>query len=388
MKKCTIVFLLLLGLSTKGFGQQAQSGAATKLTPTRPLVVPLEVRAPEPPTAFQGGNKTHMVYELHLTNFSKSDCFLSRLEVFAGENHQRRLAQYEGKDLAGRMTQPGSATQADKQRIPGGRRAVVYMWLTLDPAAETPSRLTHRLSVKVGEYPEELSLDAAPVSVLTGPIAIDPPLRGDRWQAANGPSNTSGHRMTMIPLDGLVRIAQRFAIDWVRLREDGRTFTGDPLDNKNYLAYGSQALAVSDGVVVTVKDGIPQNIPGENSRAVPITLETVGGNHVILDIGKGHFAFYAHLQPGSIKVKVGDKIRRGQVLGLVGNSGNSTEPHLHFHIGDANSPLGSEGLPYAIRSFEVQGKASIFGWKPSASDPPAEKRVNQIPIEDEIVRFP
>ena len=57
------------------------------------------------------------------------------------------------------------------------------------------------------------------------------------------------------------------------------------------------------------------------------------------------YPVYAHLQPGSLRVKLGDKVRRGQTLGLVGNSGNSTEPHLHFHITDANSPLGSEGLP-------------------------------------------
>ena len=85
-----------------------------------------------------------------------------------------------------------------------------------------------------------------------------------------------------------------------------------------------------------VKDGIPENVPGANSRAVPITLETVGGNHVIIDIGGGHYAFYAHLKPGGIRVKLGDKVKRGQVIGLVGNTGNSTEPHLHFHISDGN----------------------------------------------------
>jgi murein DD-endopeptidase MepM/ murein hydrolase activator NlpD len=206
---------------------------------------------------------------------------------------------------------------------------------------------------------------------------ISPPLRGDNWQAGNGPSNTSGHRRTILPIDGKAHIAQRFAIDWVQLNPDGKTYTGDPLDNKNYRAYGSQALAVADGTIVAVKDGIPQNIPGENSRAVPITLETVGGNHVILDLGKGRYAFYAHLQPGSLKVKIGDHVKRGQVLGLVGNSGNSTEPHLHFHIGDSNSPLGSEGIPYVFESFEAKARA----------DAPLVKHRMEIPTEDEIVSF-
>jgi murein DD-endopeptidase MepM/ murein hydrolase activator NlpD len=115
-------------------------------------------------------------------------------------------------------------------------------------------------------------------------------------------------------------------------------------------------------------------------------LETVGGNHVILDLGGGHYAFYAHLQPGSLRVKQGDKVKKGQVLGLVGNSGNSTEPHLHFHISNSNSPLGSEGLPYALQSFEVEGKG--WGWKPGTSGASVQKREMEMPLELEVVRFP
>jgi murein DD-endopeptidase MepM/ murein hydrolase activator NlpD len=215
---------------------------------------------------------------------------------------------------------------------------------------------------------------------------ISPPLRGSEWLAGNGPGNSSGHRRALIPTGGGARIAQRFAIDFLQLFPDGRSFNGDQKDNKSYRCYGAEALAVADAVVVATKDGILENVPGPTSRAVPITLETVGGNHVILDLGGGRFAFYAHLQPGSLRVKTGDKVRRGQVLGLVGNSGNSTEPHLHFHISDANSPLGSEGLPYALPSFEVQGRG--FGWKPSSPAAPTEKRQNEMPLENEVIRFP
>src|SRR5262245_48136760 len=222
-----------------------------------------------------------------------------------------------------------------------------------------------------------MSLEAARVAVGQKPVVISPPLRGGEWLAGNGPSNTSGHRRALIPVAGQAHIAQRFAIDWVRLREEGRTFTGDPKDNKNYRCYGAEALAVADAVVAAVKDGIPENVPGPTSRAVPITLETVGGNHVILDLGQGHYALYAHLQPGSLRVKVGDKVRRGQALGLVGNSGNSTEPHLHFHITDGSAGLESEGLPYLLESFEVQKPPNT--WEP---------RQNQLPLQNERVRFP
>ena len=263
---------------------------------------------------------------------------------------------------------------------------VVYMWLTFDVPTDIPGAVQHRLSFKVGEYPEELSLEAATATVSKTPILISSPLRGSEWLAANGPGNSSGHRRALVTTGGGARIAQRFAIDFVQLFPDGRTFSGDQKDNKSYRCYGAEAFAVADAVVVATKDGIPENIPGPTSRAVPITLETVGGNHVILDLGGGIFAFYAHLQPGSLRVKTGDRVRRGQVVGLVGNSGNSTEPHLHFHLSDANSPLGSEGIPYALPSFEVQGKGR--GWKTSSPAAPTEKRQNDIPLENEVVRFP
>jgi hypothetical protein len=371
-------------------GAPSQAGAAAKppsAPPQRPLSVPFDVAVPEPPTAFKAGGKTHLVYELHVTNFSRSDCVLTRLEVIgAGE---KPLARHEGSELnamLAMLARPGAPPEGEKPKIGAGLRAIVYMWLTPEAGAEIPTMLQHRFSVKVGDFPEELSLEAARIAVGQKSLVISPPLRGGEWLAANGPSNTSGHRRALIPVDGQAHIAQRFAIDWVRLREDGRTFTGDPKDNKNYRCYGAEALAVADAVVASVKDGIPENVPGPTSRAVPITLETVGGNYVILDLGQGRFAFYAHLQPGSLRVNVGDKVRRGQALGLVGNSGNSTEPHLHFHISDANSPLGSDGLPYVLPAFEIQGKG--WGWKPSAAQATTDKRQMEIPLENEVVRFP
>jgi murein DD-endopeptidase MepM/ murein hydrolase activator NlpD len=145
-------------------------------------------------------------------------------------------------------------------------------------------------------------------------------------------------------------------------------------------------------VIVGVKDGIPENVPQTKARAVPITLETMAGNYVLLDIGGGHFALYAHFQPNSLKVKVGDKVKLGQVLGLVGNSGNSDLPHLHFHIVNDASPLGAEGVPYVLKSFSLHGiiksNAEIAkdGFK---SDKSIEsKRQMEIPIQNAVVVFP
>ena len=381
-----IVVAVIILATSRITPAQTQSSAAAKPPPARPqkpLSPPFDVAVPVAPTAFKAGGKTHLVYELHATNFSRSECVLTRLEVTgAGE---RPLARYEGSELAAMLARPGTPPDVEKPKVGGGLRAVIYLWLPLDAGAEIPTTIQHRLSFKVGDFPEEMSVEAARVAVGQKPLVIGPPLRGGEWLAGNGPSNTSGHRRALIPVAGQAHIAQRFAIDWVRLREDGRTFTGDQKDNKNYRCYGAEALAVADAVVAAVKDGIPENVPGVTSRAVPITLETVGGNHVTLDLGEGRYAFYAHLQPGSLRVKVGDKVRRGQVVGLVGNSGNSTEPHLHFHVSDANSPLGSDGLPYLLPAFEVQGKG--WGWKATEAKA-AEKRRMEIPLENDVVRFP
>ena len=381
---------LTLKRSTESKDKSAAQATAPKpAAPQKPLDVPADVTVPVPPTAFKGGGgKTILCYELHITNFSRSDIVLTKAEALSSGSAVTKVASFDGDELAKRVLRPGVAanTTADKLKIGAGLRLIIYFWLEIDKGQPIPSMIDHRLSFKVGDYPEELTIQCAKTSVASKPILVSPPLRGSDWLAANGPGDGSGHRRALVPVGGGVHIAQRFAIDFVQLREDGKTFTGDQKDNKNYRCYGTDALAVADGVVVATKDGIPENVPGENSRAVAITLETVGGNHVILDLGDGHYAFYAHLQPGSLRVKQGDKVKRGQVLGLVGNSGNSTEPHLHFHISNSNSPLGSEGLPYALQSFEVEGKG--WGWKPGSSGAGSEKRGMEMPLENEVVRFP
>ena len=103
----------------------------------------------------------------------------------------------------------------------------------------------------------------------------------------------------------------------------------------------------------------------------------MGGNYLILDVGAGRYAFYAHLQPGSLRVNIGDRVKRGEVLAKLGNSGNSTAPHLHFHICDHNAALQCQGMPYVLEAFEVRTKGKQF-----------EKRERQIPVADELVRFP
>jgi murein DD-endopeptidase MepM/ murein hydrolase activator NlpD len=320
-------------------------------SPPNPVGILADVATPIAPTPFTTGGKTQLVYEVHITNFGGGEMLVSRLDVLDGS---ATLASFEGRELNSMMAQP-RLNVADTRSIPPATRAVAYLWVTIDSGKAIPRTLRHRLTVGT----QTLEADAVTVGAAS-PVVVSAPLRGGDWLAANGPGNASGHRRALIALDGKPRIAQRFAIDWVKVGSNGATFSGNAKDNASYFAYGLDVISVADGVVASVKDGIPENVPGPTSRAVPITNETVGGNYVIVDIGGGKFAFYAHLKPGSLKVKTGDRVRRGQLLGLLGNSGNSTEPHLHFHISNANSPLGSEGLPYLIDTWELGGTSGAW----------------------------
>jgi murein DD-endopeptidase MepM/ murein hydrolase activator NlpD len=367
-------------------GSAAQAAIPKPEHTPKPVVPLFNVVIPIAPTAFQGDGKWHLVYELHISNMDKWEYAFTRIELVSADAAQKTLATFSGADLDRMFIHPGLPNAEKVSKLAPGEFGVVFLWVTLDKLEDVSAAIAHRISVKIGDYPEALSIVTPPTSVNKNPVVvISSPLTGDDWLAANGPSNTSLHRRALIPINGYAYISQRFAIDWVQVYPDGKTYKGDPSDNKNYRAYGAEIHAVADGVVTQVGDGIPQNTPGAKSLAVPVTLETIGGNHVIMEIGSGLFAFYAHMQPGSLRVKVGDKVKRGQVLGLLGNTGNSSEPHLHFQICSANSELGSEGLPYALASFEVPGKAgedkiSMFPGGPV-------KHEMEIPTEDEIVRF-
>ena len=129
-----------------------------------------------------------------------------------------------------------------------------------------------------------------------------------------------------------------------------------------------------------------------------ITVKTVDGNHVIIDHGDGFYSFYAHLQPGSVKVEVGDQVQAGDQLGLLGNTGNTSAPHLHFHVMSGPSALGSDGVPYVLDSFELaegateaeldaalaDGKERVPGR--AELDPVGRK--DELPLDNAIVNFP
>ncbi|HEY0701821.1 MAG TPA: M23 family metallopeptidase [Candidatus Acidoferrales bacterium] len=376
-------------LELKRTGDTAQSPSAPAALPAhtpKPVGVGFNAVASITPQAFKADGKWHLVYELHVSNLDKWDCRFTRIDVLDGGAPQKTLASFSGSGLDKMFKRPGLPNAEKISNLTPGEFGIVFLWVDFDRLEDVPATLAHRITVKVGDYPEELTAVTPAIAVDRNPVvAIASPLTGDEWVAGNGPSNASAHRTTVIPINGHAYAAQRFAIDWVEIYPDGKTYRGDPFDNKNYRAYGAEVHAVADGTVTQTLDGLPQNIPNSLKLAVELTLENIGGNHVIVDIGDGLYAFYAHMQTGSVRVKVGDKVVRGQVLGLLGNSGNSSEPHLHFHICDRSSELGCEGLPYALKSFDLLGKGDK--WESTAPHTAVPQEL-QIPTEDEVVSFP
>jgi murein DD-endopeptidase MepM/ murein hydrolase activator NlpD len=131
---------------------------------------------------------------------------------------------------------------------------------------------------------------------------------------------------------------QRRAADLAMDGPDHKTHRGDGRSNADYLVYGQEVLAVADGIVETVVDGVPENVPHDENHYV------VYGNYVLVRHGPSLFSGYMHLQPGQMRVKPGMQVKRGAVIGLVGNSGNSTEPHLHFQLQDGPDGNKSWGV--------------------------------------------
>jgi hypothetical protein len=152
---------------------------------------PVEVHVPRPPTPTVALGRTHLVYELHLTNFGASAATLEQIDVLDGE--RTVLASWSGHQMWQRIRILGQpeAAAATTEAVQPGLRAIAYLWLTLQPGATTPSVLVHRLTLAHGAAEREIiTTTALPLPSAASPIA--PPVRGGPWVAIRGPSNASG----------------------------------------------------------------------------------------------------------------------------------------------------------------------------------------------------
>jgi len=369
------------------------AGAFTALGEERPL--PLHVEVFHPPVVARADQQRYLVHELHLTNFFTGAFDLESIEVFAASDTTHPVARFDGPRLIANLKHfPAPPDTAHDARLEAGRRVALLAWIPLTGTA-TPGTIRHRITVSIVGRPGSLTMLTPAVRVASGePLVVGSPLRGGPWVAANAPRPDAvpGHNRLLFPRGGRMVMPQRFAVDWVRLGDDGRLWRGSIADNGSWSSYGQDVLAVAGGVVTAVKDSLPENTPPDVTT--PMTQQSVAGNHVILDLGSGRWAVYGHLRPGSIRVRPGDRVKRGQVLAAVGNSGNSTGPHLHFHLIDGASTGAGEGIAFVYDRFESLGKLQGSlddleaggAWKPAAA--PAQPRRDDLPTFDSVVRFP
>jgi hypothetical protein len=346
----------------------------------------IEVVCPFPPIPVRIGEHPVLVYELHVTNFDKVPLRLSELTVFDDTDATQPLESVSGNALAQVMVDVGSSEALQKtQKIDPGRRVVVFLWIALKRDAPTPHRLRHRM-VFVSADPKETGTGGASATLKDFPVEVSDdvvlvlssPVRDGVWVAGDGPANESGHRRALLAIDGHVHAPERFASDWVKVGPNGDSHQGTAR-NEDYWAYGEPVLAVADGEVTQIQDGTVDNAP----HALPqlVTLDNILGNYIILRIAPNRYVTYAHLEKGSIRVALHERVARGSVIARLGNSGQATAPHLHLEVTDGNSGLEAEGVPFVFDQFTDFGPGSEY----EVTKHPSIPRKRTLPGKDEVV---
>lgn len=373
----------------------APANAGSVFTP-----VTVEPQTPTAQPVWGSDHRYHVLYELRLTNTKRLPATIQRVEVLSGK---RVLASFADAALVDRLRtlQPAPAEHA--QLGPDVARWL-FVELTFRRRASIPRTISHRVSVLATERPNSTEPTPQTYTVAhtrlrrAAPVSVGPPLRGPGWIPLNACcTHELTHRGSVQSINGTIFNAQRFAIDFVRMDGAGLIVKGDPAVSANYSAYDADVIAATSGKVVETVDGLQDQIPGSLPDRSTLTTQTLDGNHIVIRSDDGTYAFYAHLRPGSLKVRRGQRVRRGQLLGHLGNTGNSSAPHLHFHITDGPDVLGSEGLPFVFDQLGYEGRldtqrspeaTSFVGrWDEHRRARPSARR-REMPLGLTIVSFP
>jgi len=381
---------------------------------------PLTVQPISRPTfPFPGTDgKYHLAFDVQITNAAAAPASLNSVEVVDAQDPTKVLATFAGSQLV----QPGCnygdcnrlrllpATPAPDLTIAPQASRSLLMDFTFDTLAKFPKAVMLRLhgtgaTSPGSKDPEPIDTLGNPFNISAGtPRVLNPPLRGANWVALNGCCDPGwAHRDAIIPADMKLNNSQRFAIDWIRTDDQGNFYTGDKTKNESYVAYGSPVYAVADGTVTATLDDMEANVPGILPASDPVlakklTVENIDGNHIIMDLGGGVYAMYAHFIKGSLLVKPGDKVTKGQQIAKLGNTGNANAPHLHFQLMNGPSILEADAVPYVLDNFGYQGQVSnqsiwdadnylsgsFFG--PDRL-PTSQPRSQQLPVLNAIVNF-
>ena len=217
-----------------------------------------------------------------------------------------------------------------------------------------------KLAVSVYSGTTRVGYAAIPLNDSVAKTELIFPLAG-AWSVASGQSFHTQHRWA---------IPEEFGLDLVKFDANGKTHRGDGSKFTDYYAYGAKILAPAAGKVVLAITGESEDLKalrqagetqeayftrllGDQATRMARGVPGILGNGIVIDHGNGEFSLLAHMKPGSVKVAVGDTVAKGQIVGALGSSGNSTEPHLHYHLCDKPDPLLCAGIPLAFSNIDI-----------------------------------
>ncbi len=318
--------------------------------------------APVNPAPFLGTDrKYHVLYELRLSNRGPVGATLQEIDVFDAET-RATIHTYAGAELQARIRDIGGVSAPDPVIAPGGER-LFLVDLTFGLSASLPVAVGHRFQVLAAKSPSsrEASAVSYPIATVTfdgpPPVVLVPPVRGNGWVVTNGCCDVGNtNRTTILPVNGALWSPLRVAMDLTQLDDAGLFVHDDAAQLGNYTGYGADVLSVGPGRVVALLNTLPDRPAGAPPDSAASSFESSDGNYVVVDLGNGTYAFYGNLQPGSLTVQVGDTVQRREVLGTIGNSGDSAFPHLQFRLMSGGSPFGSDGLPFVLGGFAYEGQ--------------------------------
>lgn len=235
-----------------------------------------------------------------------------------------------------------------------------YMSIQLPiPLGQTvPQSVTHRFIFQDTVQHKEVIVEGGTFAPQKNelPVSIKSPVKGSNWLFINQ-STLGYHFNSLFFMNGKIGSGERYAFDNLIIDEHGENYSGDPAVNESYFNYKDTLFAVADGSIVKVKNGRPEN-SGNGGDVKMITADELAGNYLMLDIGHGRYAMYAHCVPNSFMVQEGDVVKEGDPIALLGNSGNSTGPHLHFQICDSPDFFLTNGLPFVLKKYT---KIGVYG---------------------------
>ena len=339
----------------------------------------------------------HLAYELLLTNTTPLKVDVTMVQISDARTHQVLLT-LTGSTLVANMDRlVAGIVSSPSTTIGGSAVGVVWLDVHVGSRARVPRVLEHRVVASLGGTVSDAVVARIPIKRRAA-IVLGPPVSAGTWLASEGCcSDDTHHRRGVAPVNGELLVPQRFAIDWFLLDDQHRTWIGDPAVLTSYLSYGKRVIAAASGTVVDAQDGLPDQHPPEPPPVPPI--EDTLGNHVTIKVRPGLFLLYGHLQPGSVRVRKGRRVRRGQILGLIGSSGNSTTPHLHFQVITTPTFFPTDSTPFRFARFELVGQVTERIWddnlglQPTGMLPvaPAQdpgRRRREMPLDRNVVVFP